>query len=265
MAPAHNKFNQNSKFRRGKHKFRKGRFRALPAKVKYGLTKTVNHGGFYAFKEKTISRINLVAAAGPAEAPNTTSSCLGGFGTNLGMTHSLNGTIPMVDNAFCNRQYRSYSELFEYWRITGVKIKILPNADTKTISAVPASRQVPTLWYYFDSNRGKSTPLNIDIVQRKSRVKYRRLDRVRSIFHKPHISKIVVQDATAAVALGNESYVPKVGSNDWIPTSSTSGYEPGLTEYAGLHMGLLMPSTVPGTVFPYTIVLTTYYEFKGNK
>lgn len=264
MAPAHKKMTM-FRAKRNKHKFRKRQFRSLPDKVKYGLTKTVNHGGFYAFKEKTVARINLAATAGPAEAPNTVSSCLGGFNTANGMTHSLNGTIPMTNNAYCNRQYRSYSELFEYWRITGVKVKIIPNADTKTISAVPASRQVPTLWWYTDSNRGKQTPLNIDVVQRKARTKFRRLDRVRTIFHKPSITKLIVKDATAALAFANESYVPKIGSNDWIPTSSTSGYEPGLTEYAGLHLGLLMPSTAPDTVFPYSIVITTYYEFKGNK
>lgn len=258
MAPAHKKYNK-------KRKNKKKKFTPLSDKVKYGVVKTVNYGGFHCFKEKTVARLSLVAKNGPPEAPNTVSACLGGYGTTNGMCHSLQGTIPMANYEFCNRQYRSYAELFEYWRITGVKIKILPNADTKTISAQPGSRQVPTLWYYFDSNKGKSTPLNIDIVQRKSRVKYQRLDRARTIFHKPHITQLLVQDGTSAVALGNETYVPKIGSHDWIPTTSQSGYEPALTQYAGLQMGLLMPSTGENATFPYTCIITTYYEFKGNK
>lgn len=264
MAPAHKKMTM-FRAKRKRRKFHKKTFRPLSDKVKYGLTKTVNHGGFHAFKEKVISRFNLVAEAGGANTPNTVSSCLGGYGTARGLCHSLEGTVPIVGNQYICRQFEHYKELFEYWRITGVKIKILPNADTKTISAVPASRQVPTLWYFFDNNRGKATPPNIENVQNKARTKYRRLDRPRTIFYKPKITKITVQDGTDPLGVLNESYVPQLGSNDWIPTESVSGYNPTLTEYSGLQLGLLMPSTTPGTNFPYEIVMTTYYEFKGNK
>lgn len=234
-------------------------------KMKYGITKSVNHGGFYAFKEKTIARINLAAEAGPAEAPNTTAACAGGFNSRNGFRHSLQAAVPFAGNLFGCRQFEHYKELFEYWRITGIKIKVSPNADTKTISAVPASRQVPTLWYFFDHNKGPNTPLNVDTLQRKARVKYRRLDRDRAFFYKPSISAIKLLDQSAALALGNETYVPKIGSNDWIPTETTSGYDPALTQYSGLQWGALMPSTAPGTVFPYNLIITTYYEFKGNR
>lgn len=264
MAPAtHRHRNRSRRFNKRKFRKRKGKF--LSNKTKYGITKTVNHGGFYAFKEKTIATINITSAAGPAEAPNTTSGCVGGYNTRNGFRHSLRAAIPFAGNLFGCRQFEEYAELFEYWRITGVKIVVTPNADTKTISAVPASRQVPTLWYYFDNNKGPNTPLNVDTLQRKARVKYRRLDRSRTLFYKPSISQIVVLDPSANLAFANETYVPKLGSNDWIPTTTTSGYDPTFTQYSGLQWGLIMPNTVPGTVLPYNIIMTTYYEFKGNK
>lgn len=252
--------------RRKKKVFRKKRRTFKPTqRALYGITKTVNHGGFHAFKEKNTHQFSLTAVRGPTEMPDTVSSCCGGFGSNFGISHCLNGAFPITNNVFTCRQYRSYSELFEYWRITGVKVTLMPNSDVKTVSANVAGRQIPTLWYYSDSNKGQSTPLNIDIVTRKSRVKYRRFNKPISVFYQPKISQIMVQDPTSAVALGNETYVPKVGSNDWIPTTATSGYEPGLTKYGGFHWGLITNNTAAGTVIPINVIVTTYYEFKGNK
>lgn len=257
---------RNGKKGKKNHKNGNGKKNQVSQSAMYGITKTVNHAGFYAFTEKLVIPTSITAQPGTAEAP-LMSGCAGAYNTNLGWAYNLQARPPFTtDNVFGARQADSYAELFSYWRITGVRITVTPNADVKTAAASITNKQVPTLWYFFDSNKGAQTPLNFDIVQRKTRVKYRRLDRPRTFFFKPTRTLLAIKDPNATTALANEQYIPDHGDNTWISTQAqTPGYDPGLTRYSGMHWGVTMSGFTEGDTLPLTVFMKVYYEFKGNR
>jgi len=257
------------KMNRGKknYKSKKRQRRTISDKQKYGIVKSINYGGYHVFKEKTLFEWSPRVTPGPPAIPNTSSTCFGGYGDTLGMTHALNGILPVLPTSmiFPCAQARSYIALFEWYKISGVKIVIYPNATMKTSAAAPANRKVPTLWYFEDSSRGRVNPADLSEVMTRSRVKYMTLDRPRTIYYEPKPAKLTILDGSGAISFNNEIYTQKNKANNWVATQPISGQEPTYVMHNGLQFGTLNPGSADGEVIPYSLVITTYYEFKGNR
>jgi len=251
-------------------KRRKKKTTQVSEKVQYGIVKTINYGGFHCFKEKQIFTFDLTSVGGPATNPNVPSSCYGGFGSTRGLSFTLTGNVPITGNVIPASQGTHYKQLFDFWKVVGVKMVINPDYTQKVMDntpIVPASTQIPRWWYYEENPKGNTNPTNISTVIKKSRTKYRMADKPLVIYFKPKVAKLQINNVAAQTAVNNTEYVPDIGSNDWIPTKKSSalgGYEPSETQYSGFCFGQMTPSMPNGTVTQYQAVVTTYYQFKGN-
>lgn len=123
------------------------------------------------------------------------------------------------------QEYQDFTQLFDRYKIVGVKLKFMYQANcvTNNTQGVP-SAPMPLITYSYDADDNNS-PTNRTAVQVKQYAKEKLLNANRpfSVFYKPRISKLVYNGITPAYTTSrpewldcSNSSVPHYGVKFWI-------------------------------------------------
>lgn len=244
--------------RRGKRRnvWKKGHYHDVRAR--YGIAKSLGYNGFHCFKETT-SGVMRIAPDGQNPYNHTVSSITIG---------NVNYSNRFLFNLNQCPDYVSYKELFDLFRITGVRLKFFPTSSvginttgTETGGAggntvTTQIGSVPALVYEKDKTDSNQLVNWNTFMERDPKFMY--LDKPKSIYMKPKLL-MIQQDQ----GLGASSINVKTSNRPWcLTTNLVPPQAPGATpqpyDYHGLDMGVFNINT--NAVVPFT--LTYYFQCK---
>lgn len=148
--------------------------------------------------------------------------------------------------------YAEFTELFEYYRITGVRIRYTFDATATTTGSITADSFMPSIMYAQDTNDATAEARN-DLMQH-DKVVFKLLNRPGSIFIRPRTQVMMYEGASGT------GYAE--GVNKWINTA-----DPGVEYYGWKYSinGDLENGLNDNRVGRLAFMITYYIEFKGAK
>lgn len=157
--------------------------------------------------------------------------------------------------AFCLSDvpdYTEFTELFEYYRITGVRIRYTFNGTNATLPIGNSYAFMPTIMYAADTN--DSTPETRNDLMQHNGVSFKTLNRPGNVFVKPR-TQVMMYEGVAGTGYAE-------GSMKWINTS-----DPNVPHYGWKYSinGDLEGGMGAQNIGKVTFMVTYYIELKGAK
>lgn len=145
---------------------------------------------------------------------------------NLDDFGTIQGGFSMQFQLNACQEYSDFTQLFDRYKITGVKLKFMYQANSISNNTFGSpSAPMPLLTYAFDADDAVAPPSRTSVqVKQYAREKLLNGNRPFSVYYKPRISKLVYNNALASaytsskpewIDCGNVS-VPHYGIKMWI-------------------------------------------------
>ena len=243
--PYKKKFNKKKGYKKKGYKTSK--------KAKFSMVKQLNYNGFHCFKEKFMTTFPLTCD-GNGDCAFTT-----GVGT---------GWSSPVYQFKLNQlgDVTHYQNMFDQYRITGIKMKIFPNSTvsgtvasttgtdgTGTVATAFLPQPIPKLWYTYDAD-DSGNPASVLALFEKD-VKTRTFNRDITIYIKnPCALSTTTKDPSSIVDVSN--MVRRPIKSPWINTSDPD------VGHLGIEWGLFGAQATQR--YNPRVVLTYYFQCKGN-
>lgn len=222
---------------------------------RYSVVKSLNYNGFHCFKEKMMTTLALTCDASGDCAATTE---LGTGWSDDVYQFQLN-TLGDVTH---------YQALFEQYRITGVKLKIFPNANVATtdgtttgtdgtgnVATAYAPTPIPKFWWNYDFNE-TTNPATIEKLMEKN-VKTTTFDRPITIYIKnPTILSTTTLDPSEDISTTN--MIRRTVKSPWLNLTD-EGIACG---HLGVEFGLF--GAQPTARYTPRMVVSYYFQCKGQ-
>ena len=173
---------------------------------------------------------------------------------------SVGMTIPTTANFVCKRIYGMAEDIpgfpnvaicFSEYRLLGIKVKLLPEANVVTGSATGNNAQLPTLFSCIDYQPNTTAKSSVNEIRAYSSCKATYGDRPHTRYFKsPRIANSILDKANASQ--------PAVGLPVWIPTFNQS-----VPHFAGHVAAEITNNPTNDKVFTWEI--TYYLAFRGTQ
>lgn len=223
---------------------------------RYSIVKRMNYNGFHCFKEKYMFTFRMDTDAN-GDCANSTAG-----GTGWGSPVYTNKLNQLGD-------ITNYQNLFEQYRITGIKLKIFPNrteALTPGESSSPGGTQIsettywpiPKLWYNYDNNDGVNPPDILTLMERDPKLVMIKDKPISIYIRNPSVLSQGVMQTVASTA-PTTSVTTRPLKSPWLNLTA-DGVNVG---HVGLEFGIF--GAQPSTTFRLRTVATFYFQCKGNR
>lgn len=233
---------------------RKPRYRQNKSS-RYSIVKELNYNGFHCFKEKYMTTLAMTCDGNGDCALTTT---VGAGWSSPCWQFKLN-QLGDVTN---------YQNMFDQYRITGVKMKIFPNHTnaaypgsttgtdgTGTVTTTYLPQPIPKFWYVYDANDA-GNPGSMASAMEKNIKTLSFTDRPISIYIKnPCALSTTTVDPSSAVNITNMTRRPV--KSPWLNLDTGIG-----VGHLGIEMGLFGAQATQR--YNPRCVITFYFQTKGN-